>query len=55
MDEAYTKWCFFNALVLMVLTKFVQNSTIVRCSSCTNFFRCDAKLNAKLAPNVMQI
>jgi hypothetical protein len=35
----------------MLLTKLVQNSTIVRCSSGTNIYEEDAKF----APNKMQI
>ena len=43
-------WCI-DALLLMLLTKFVQHSTIRRCSFCINFLNFDSKLS----PNLVQI
>ena len=37
-------WCFFDALVLILHTKFVPYSTIKRCCFCSNLWNFDAKL-----------
>ena len=46
-------FCFFYALLLMLLIKFFPSSTIRRCSSNINFFY--LYHNARLASNIMQI
>ena len=56
-------WCFFGALVLILLTNFVQNSIIRRCFFCIIFLNIDAKSACtnfvanlyQIASNLMQI
>ena len=47
-------WCLFYALVLMLITEFVPNSTTRRWSFCIKFFNVDAKSTLKNA-NLFQI